>query len=295
MKLKFIKPFVILSAIFVIAQSQAQAQEEITINRNGVHLKGRFYISEGPGFLPTVILLQGFPGSEQDVLGIGRKLSEAGYNALTFNYSGTYHSEGEFNWSNSQKDIEAAFNLIYTQENITKYKIDTSRIILGGYSFGGGMALTCAADHTEIKEIFSIAGNDHGAAIREYEQNPERKIMLDNIFEELKSSTETVRFGPGGTPGEVAEMKIIESNPTFDLIYCAPLLAPKKILLIGGWDDQNVTIENRVLPLYRALINAKADKVRITALQDDHTFRNSREELARIIIDWIKFADQDEK
>jgi len=160
------------------------------INRNGIQLNGKFYISEGSGTFPTVILLQGFPGNETDVLGIGMKLSEVGYNALTFNYSGTHHSEGEFNFDNSQKDVEAAFNFINHPENITKFKIDTTRIILGGYSFGGGMALTYAANHPEVKEVFSIAGNDHGAAMIEYQLNAERKKMLDDIFDELKSRKE---------------------------------------------------------------------------------------------------------
>lgn len=287
MNLIFIKAVVIFSAIFTVAQSQAAAQVEIIINRNDIHLKGKFYISEDSGTFPTVILLQGFPGNETDVLDIGMKLSEVGYNALTFNYSGTHHSEGEFNFNNSQKDVEAAFNFIYRPENITKFKIDTTRIILGGYSFGGGMALTYAANHPNVKEVFSIAGNDHGAAIREYKLNPERKKMLNDIFDELKPRTDIVRFGPGGTPKEIVEMKILESNPSFDLRYCAPLLAPKNILLIGGWDDQNVSIENRVLPLYRALINTKAKNVKINAVQDNHSFRNSREELAQIIIEWL--------
>ncbi len=295
MKLIFANAFKIFSAVFTAAQSQASPPVEITINRDGIHLKGKFYISEGTGTFPTVILLPGFPGNETDVLGIGMKLSEVGYNVMTFNYSGTHHSEGEYNFVNSQKDIEAAFNFIYLPENISKYNIDTTRIILGGYSGGGGMALTYAANHPEIKEVFSIAGNDHGASVREYKLNPERKKMLDEMFDELKLHPEIVRFGPGGTPKEFIEMKIIESNPTFDLRYCAPLLAPKNILIIGGWDDLNVSIENRILPLYRALIDAKAKNVKIYALQDDHSFRNSKEELAQIIIDWLKFMDKDEK
>jgi dipeptidyl aminopeptidase/acylaminoacyl peptidase len=295
MKPVYIKAFVLFSAILTVAQSRALTQEEITINRNGIHLEGKFYISENTGIFPTVILLQGFPGNETDVLGIGMKLSEVDYNALTFNYSGTYHSESEFNFTNAQKDIKAAFNFLDLPENITKYKIDTTHIILGGYSFGGGMALTYAANHPEIKEVFSIAGNDHGAAIKEYMNNPERKKMLDDIFDNLKHRPDIVRFGPGGTPKEILEMNILESNPTYDLRYCAPLLADKNILLIGGWDDQNVSIEDKILPLYRALMGAEAKNVKICAVQDDHSFRNSREEIAQIIIDWLKLMDKDEK
>jgi pimeloyl-ACP methyl ester carboxylesterase len=273
--------------VLTLAYSQKLSPLDITLDRDGVQLKGKFYITEIEGSYPTVILLHGFPGGEGDVLGIGAKLSEAGINVLTFNYSGTHHSEGDFNFDNSQKDIGTAFDFIFKSENITKFKIDTTRIILGGYSFGGGMALTYAANHPEINKIFSIAGNDHGAALREYKQNPQRQRMLDNIFDELQSETEIVRFGSGGTPKELAEMNIIESNPTYDLRYCVPLLAPKKILLIAGWDDNNVSIENIVLPLYREFLKENTQNVKIMGVQDDHSFKNSREELAQIIIDWL--------
>lgn len=295
MKQLLAKALMIFSAILFVVEGQASNPVEITINRNGILLKGKFYVSEETGNCPTVILLQGFSGNEQDVLGIGKKLSEAGMNALTFNYSGTHQSQGEYNFDNTQKDIKAVLEFIHQSENIHHYKIDTTRIYLGGYSYGGGMAFTYAANHPNIKSVFSISGTDHGAFLRMYDHNPEMREIVDKMFDDLKDKPKTVRFGPGVIPKEAVEMGIIDINPTYDLIYCAPLLAPKNILLIGGWDDRNITIEDFVLPLYRALINAQAKNVKITAVQDNHSFRNSREELAKIIIDWLKFIDKDEK
>jgi dipeptidyl aminopeptidase/acylaminoacyl peptidase len=72
-------------------------------------------------------------------------------------------------------------------------------------------------------------------------------------------------------------------------------LAPKDILLIAGWDDGNVSIENIVLPLYRSLKNEKAMNVKIIAVPDSHSFRNSRDELTQIIIEWLNFIDKEEK
>jgi dienelactone hydrolase len=290
--LLFFKIIVILLTILAATQCQTSKPVEFTIDRHGIHLKGKFYISEGTGKFPTVILLQGFPGNEQDVLGIGKILSEVGINALTFNYSGTYQSEGEFNFENTQQDIQAALGYIRQSKNIRHLKIDTTRIYLGGYSYGGGMAFTYAANHPEIKSVFSIAGNDHGAFMREYNRNPEMKKAIDKMFDELKIKTETVRFGPGGTPKGIAELGIMESNSTFDLRNCAPLLAPKDILLIGGWDDRGVSIENNILPLYRALKNENARKVKITAVQDNHSFSSYREEITHTIIEWIKTAPE---
>lgn len=278
--------------VLATSQSQASTPIDITINRDGVLLEGKFYVSEGTGTFPTVILLKGFPGKEMDVLGIGIKLSQEGINAVTFNYSGTYQSQGEFNFENTQKDIHAAFKFLHQQDNTNKYKIDTTRIYLGGYSFGGGMALTYAARHPEMTTVFSVAGTDHGEFMREYARNPEMQEMVDDMFAGLADPDGPVRFAKGGTPKEIAEMKIIELNPTYHLRKSAPLLAQKDILLIGGWDDVRVTIDHNILPLYRALKNEKTKNVRIVAFQDDHSFKNSKAELALTIIDWLKTASE---
>ena len=285
--LRLFQVVVIILIMLTFYQCQTSTPIDITIDRSGVLLKGKFSISEGAGTFPTVILLHGFPGGEGDIFGIGSELSDKNINALMFNYSGTHQSQGEFNFKNTQKDIQAAFDFIHQVENIQKYKIDTTHIILGGFSYGGGMALTYAANHPEITNVFSIAGNDHGAFMKEYKRNPEMRKDINKMFDELKAKQETVRFGPGGTVKEIAEMRIMELNPTFDLLKSAPLLAHKDILLIGGWDDHAVSIDNNILPLYRALINENAKKVKITAFQDNHSFRDSREDLAQTIIEWI--------
>ncbi|PIU44496.1 MAG: hypothetical protein COS95_08695 [Ignavibacteriales bacterium CG07_land_8_20_14_0_80_59_12] len=68
----------------------------------------------------------------------------------------------------------------------------------------------------------------------------------------------------------------------------APQLVTRDILLIGGWDDSNVTVENHLLPLYRVLKKAGATKIRFITFQTDHSFRNVREELATELIRWIQ-------
>jgi dipeptidyl aminopeptidase/acylaminoacyl peptidase len=259
--------------------------DEILIEREGVKLKGEFYISASGDNSPTLILLQGFPGNETDVLGLCNIICRAGINVITFNYSGTFRSQGECNWENTQEDINAVFSFIHKSGIIKKYKLDTNKVYLAGYSYGGGMALTYAAQHPEIKKIISIAGNDHGAFMKEYIRNIELREMIDNIFEKLKAPDGPVRFAQGGTPNEISKMKI---NPIYDLVKMAPSLKEKDILIICGWDDEQVKIENNILPFYRALKKEDAKKVKMIAFQDNHSFRNSRTEVAQKIIDWIK-------
>ena len=280
--------FLVLFTLVSISRSQESSPIDITIDREDVLLKGKLHVVEETGPFPTVILLQGFPGGEKDVLGICSKLVQVGINAITFNYSGTHKSQGEFNFENTQKDIRAAFEFIHKSENVQKYKIDTARLYLGGYSYGGGMALSYAASHQETKNVFSIAGTDHGEFFREYARNPEMKQMIDEMFEELTYPSGPVRFAIGGTAKEIVGMKIIELNPTYDLKKSAPFLVDKNILLIGGWEDVNVSIDHILLPLYRTLKNEKIQNVEFIVYHTTHAFSNVRDKLAEDIIEWIE-------
>jgi dipeptidyl aminopeptidase/acylaminoacyl peptidase len=274
--------------VLAVSQGQSATPRDVTIEGRGVLLKGKFYVSEGAGTFPTVILLHGLPGNETDVLGLGSKLSEAGFNALTFNYGGTFQSQGQMSFENTQKDIEAVFDFLRRPENLVAYKIDTARIHLGGWCFGGGMAFAYAASHPEITSVFSVAGNDQGEFFREYARNPEMKKMIDDMFVSVAAPVGPVRFAKGALPKEIVQAGLDKLNPIFDLRKSAPDLAPKDILLIGGWDDRQVTIDQFVLPFYRALEKEKAKNVKIVAFQDDHYFKNSRGEVALTIIGWLK-------
>jgi predicted esterase len=293
--LRFLMFIMMFASFSSFAKSQTATPIDITIDRAGVLLKGKFHMAEGTGFLPTVLLLQGFPGNETDVLGVGKILSESGINTMTFNYSGTFKSQGRTSLENSLLDIKAAFEFLKNSENIKKFKIDTTSIILGGYSYGGGMALTYSIKHPEIKNVFSIAGVDWGEYYLEYIRNPEFKKATDGSMAKMAGMTEQIRFEKGAMPDEITQGGIVHLDSAFFLQKSSQTLAPKDILIIGGWDDPMATIDKIILPLYRALKKNKAQNVQINAFQDGHSFSKTRAELAMVIIKWIKTVPERKK
>lgn len=104
--------------------------------------------------------LHGFPGSESDAFGIGDKLAQSGINSLTFNYSGTYKSEGKVSWDNMQLDIDAAY-------------------------------------HPEVKVVFSIAPSDQTEFMKVYTCNTEIKKMIDKVHADLTFTKGHLRFDAG--------------------------------------------------------------------------------------------------
>jgi pimeloyl-ACP methyl ester carboxylesterase len=248
----------------------------------GYKIQGKFYLATGEPTFPTVLLLTGLPGNEDDVIELGQRMSQCGINVLTFNYRGTHRSEGAYSLRGTLEDIRAAIEYLRQERVTSEFRIDTGKLVLGGYSYGGGMALAYAAGHPEIQRVFSIVGNDHGEFVREYKRNPAFAEMIDLMFEELKSPAGPVRFA-----GEAPIDELARDPAPYDLRLNATALADRDILLIGAWDDPNVTIEHYVLPLYRALVDANA-KVQIAAFQDNHAFESSREELAATVVRWVK-------
>jgi dipeptidyl aminopeptidase/acylaminoacyl peptidase len=285
----FSRSFVVILLLILpsFAGSQEVFSEDITINNNGVNLRGKFFVVNKEGKFPTLILLHGFPGNESDPLGLGSPLMQSGINVITFNYSGTFQSEGFSSFRNSLADIKAVFTFIHNPENILRFKIDTTSIIVGGYSYGGGLTMTYAINHPEIKHVISIAGNDWGEHIEDYTHNPDMKARIDASIDRVVTSG-TVRFEPGAQPREIAASGLDNLEPTLYLKRNASLLVQKDILLICGWDDPVVSIDRYTLPLYRALQKENAGQVKIVAFQDNHAFRKSREDLVTKVIGWIK-------
>jgi predicted alpha/beta superfamily hydrolase len=232
-------------------------------------------------------MLQGFGGNDKDVLGLGAALSKSGINVLTIINSGVTPSEGLFSFDNSIKDMEAAHAFVLNAANVEQFKIDTASIIVGGLSFGGGIAMTYAIKHPEIKYVISIAGNDWGAYFEEYANNPVLKERVDANIDQRISSGQ-MKFEQGAQPAEMLSTGLDKIDPDLYLKNNAKKLTPKDILLIGGWDDHVVSIDQYILPLYRALQKENAAQVRMEAFEDNHSFIQSSKPIAEVIIDWAK-------
>jgi pimeloyl-ACP methyl ester carboxylesterase len=257
----------------------------IEFGSGGYRVRGQFYRAAGEPPFATVLLLHGLPGDEDDVLGLGEQLSQGGVQVLTFNYRGMRRSEGTYSLRGTLEDIEAAVQYLARAETVRRFEIDANRVMLAGYSYGGGMALAYAATHPGIRRVCSIAGTDHGEFAREYERNPAFAERIDAVFDALVAPAGPVRFS-----GHAAIAELLRDPDPYDLRRHAPALADRDLLLIAGWDDPDVTVEDHVLPLYRALAAAGARHVQIAAFQDDHAFERSRAALADTVVRWVRSA-----
>lgn len=272
----------ILSSLLIGASTQdAEEPEAFRIKSEGIALQCYFHKAEGEGPFPTIILLQGWPSGREDALQLGATLAESGINSFTFHYRGTYLSEGVFTFRDLLKDLDHIYSLLKTEKFQKKYNIDPSKIIMGGHSFGGAIAMTYAANNSQIKYVFSVGAPDHAQLVREYKNNPQFAELLDSNFAKMEAPKGPVRGG-------IEALRDMRENPDMhDLRKLAPNFIAKKILLIGGWDDLGPTVENHLVPFYRALKSAGVEDVEIIVYHTNHSFQNVLKELSADILDWV--------
>lgn len=74
----------------------------------GSCVHGRFFAAVGTVPATTLLLVPGWPGEPDDVLGLGALLAEQGINVCMFNPRGLQQSEGISSHANVLQDIGAA-------------------------------------------------------------------------------------------------------------------------------------------------------------------------------------------
>src|SRR5579872_5306424 len=119
------------------------ANRQVLIPSGGVGMNALFLLAAGDGPKPTLLLLHGLPGNEQN-LDLAQAVRRAGWNVLTLHYRGSWGSPGTFSLQHVLEDAKAAEAFVNDPAVATKYGIDRRRIVLGGHSMGGFAAAGAA-------------------------------------------------------------------------------------------------------------------------------------------------------
>jgi dienelactone hydrolase len=255
----------------------------VEFESNGTNIHAIFYQSSGPAPLPTVILCHGFPGNNTDVLGLGERLMKEGFNALAFNYRGTWGSEGMFTIANSLEDVVSAIDYVKSNSTIRGFNVDPSSTTILGWSYGGGMALLGSLNEPTVRRVGYIAGGNLSEVARMMKQSDEFKQailkMVDKGISDSSFSSLTA---------EELFADVFADMDKYDLVKHAEAISNKDVLIIGGWRDQENTIEHHILPLIRALQRHEAKQLQIEIFDSDHSFTNVRSQLADRILSWLR-------
>lgn len=210
-------------AVLALCAGGARAQQPIApvpveFRAGGDVVRGRFFPTATPTPLATVVLIPGFGGDTTDVLGLGARLAARDVNVLIFNNRGVQNSGGTLTYANALDDAAAALDWLLDSPVRARFNIDPLRVVLGGHSFGGSIAILHGARDTRVRRVLAIAAADHGTYARRLREEKGYREVLHAVLVDARAPQGTVRFDPDA---------LIDDVVTREADYRHPPLAPR--------------------------------------------------------------------
>lgn len=239
------------------------------IPSHGVLINGLVYSPAGAGLHPTLVICHGLPGNEKN-LDLAQAVRRAGWNAVTFNYRGSWGSPGAFRFAHNLQDADAVLAYLRDPVNAAKLGLDPKRIALAGHSMGGWVtAHTAAHDHALLGAIL-ISMGDMGR-IGDMPHDQAVAVMADNM--------ETL----AGVTAESMADEVKAHAKEFLVANTAAGLAQIPLLALTADDNLAGHTDSLV-----AAIKAKGG-TRVTSMHvaTDHVWSDHRIALEAIVITWL--------
>jgi len=255
------------------------AMEPIVIDSNGSKLNGIIYLAAGSGGHPTAILLHGLPGNEKN-LDLAQAIRRAGWNAVYFNYRGSWGTEGNYLLQHTVEDTLVVLEYLRSERG-KDYRVDPETMAIIGHSMGGACAFAVAIKDSSIQNIASIAGANMGATARLIQNDP---IAFENIKTRLENAA-----GPLANFDSQSFLNdLIANHDQYDVKTNAKVLASKNVLIVGALRDEATIPNIHYWPMLQAVQAENASQLTHKVFDDDHNFSSHRIALAQLVVSWLK-------
>ena len=243
------------------------ASEVLHIPVGGVKINGLAYFAAGPGPHPTVIIAHGLPGNEKN-LDLAQALRRAGWNAVTFNYRGSWGSPGAFSFAGNLDDARAVLAFLRDPANAQRLRIDPKRLVLMGHSMGGWVTTQVAASDGGLIGAALISAADMAAPAAA--PKAQRVALAADNMEAL-----------AGVTAESMADQIATLGP-YSFAAAAPGLAKTRLLILTSDDGLAPEAEKLFLD-----VKQRGGRVAIVHANTDHSWNTARIRLATEILWWL--------
>jgi uncharacterized protein len=236
------------------------------IPSHGVLINGIVYTPPGGGLHPTIVICHGLPGNEKN-LDLAQAVRRAGWNAVTFNYRGSWGSPGSYSFAQNLQDADAVLAYLRAPENAARLQIDTKKIVLAGHSMGGWVtAMTAAHDHALAGAILISAANmgqlgkiEHKKLVAEMADNMEglAGVTAESMANEDAENAQAFAFANAVLGLKNLPMLVLSANdglaPQTDaLVQAIQAEGGHNIKAVHaptdhGWSDRRIFLESSVI------------------------------------------------
>lgn len=238
----------------------------VIFDSDGHRLLGTLYLARGSAPKPTVLLLHGCPGLQQNG-DLAAALRDRGWNSLVFHYRGCWGSEGRYDLRTIPRDVRAAADHL---RDGGYPGVDPGRLAVAGHSLGGWAAVLAAATDPRLRAvaIFGTA-TDLGA------------LDLDSS----QIEHELTRF-LATTPAEFVRQRD-EVSARLNLGDAVALISPRPLLVVHGTDDSWIRVEHA-----RRLYSRAGQPSRYVEIDGaNHDFAWHRGQLRELVCSWLDGTD----
>lgn len=242
--------------------------EVLHVPTGGVQINGVAYLASGPGTHPTLVICHGWPGNEKN-LDLAQAVRRAGWNAVTFNYRGSWGSPGQFRFAQNPEDASAVLAYLRDPANAAKLGVDPKRIALAGHSMGGWVTALVATKDPQLIGAATISMGDLGTV---------GTLPRAELIKEAADNAETLVTTPEAMADELAA-----NQAAFSALAAAPGLARLPLLVLTSDDG----LRGQSDALVKAVQAAGGTKVVSAHFKTDHSWSDRRIALQTAIIEWL--------
>ena len=237
------------------------------IPTHGLLINGLIYQPSGPGLHPTIVICHGLPGNEKN-LDLAQAARRAGWNAVTFNYRGSWGSPGNFRFAQNLEDAAAVLEYLRAPSHAAALGIDARRIVLAGHSMGGWVTAITASKDAALAGAVLISAADMGSWTT-------RERLVAEMADDMESLA-------GVTPQSMAD-EITGNAKAFRMENAAPGLAKLPLLVITSDDG----LAPQAAALVKTIEAQGGNDVKTAHFSTDHSYSDHRIALESEVLQWL--------
>lgn len=242
--------------------------------------RGRIFsylsIPGGAGPHPTVIFCHGMPGNEK-LMDYAEMLRHIGFCTITFHYSGSWGSDGNYSFGNCFEDGSSVLQYVLNNQD---GHFDTDHVYVVGHSVGGLLGTHLLARHPEFKSGVLITPCNIGAMYADSKMSEQHEALYRAAIED------TTAWLNGYTWAAF----LAEMNTGFDrftLESYGEALAKKPVLAIAASMDFGLPREMHIDRLTDAIKAFGAPLLTEQTFPTNHEMSDQRYGIARTIAQWL--------
>jgi uncharacterized protein len=239
------------------------------IPSNGALINGVVYSPAGEGVHPTIVICHGLPGNEKN-LDLAQAVRRAGWNAVTFNYRGSWGSPGSYKFAQNLEDADAVLAYLREPSNAARLGINTKRLVLAGHSMGGWVTVMTAGHDHGLAGVILISAADMGLM---------GKTERDKLVAEMADNME----GLAGVTAEAMAEEDAKNAKAFEFSNAVAGLKNVPMLVLTANDG----LAPQADALVRAVRAEGNQSVKAIHQATDHSWSDRRIFLESAVIAWL--------